>query len=215
MRDLERWKDKVELSLDGRQIFFLFFGSAVLACLLFVGGVLVGKRIESRALRAQTNSAEDPLAALDRLGAADEDEGLTFHQALAPSGKVAPVHGRAPARKEPPVEPTHAPASKPTQPVALPAAPSADALAPVAPPQGNGRHFTLQLSAFVEKEDAQQFMQKIQEAGYQPFLVQSDIPGRGIFYRVRVGDFVSKRAAVDAKNELEKKQRVVAYVTKL
>jgi cell division septation protein DedD len=213
MRDLERWKDKVELSLDGRQIFFLFFGSAVLACLLFVGGVLVGKRIEQRALRAQSNSAEDPLAALDRLGAADEDEGLTFHQALAPSGKVAPVHGRAPARKEPSAEPAHAPAAKPAQPVALPAAPSADALAPA--PEGNGRRFTLQLSAFVEKEDAQQFMQKIQEAGYQPFLVQSDIPGRGIFYRVRVGDFASKRAATEAKNELEKKQHVVAYVTKL
>ena len=35
MRDLDRWKDKVEISLDGRQIFFLFFGSAVAACLIF------------------------------------------------------------------------------------------------------------------------------------------------------------------------------------
>ena len=46
MRDLERWKDKVEISLDGRQIFFLFFGSAVAACLIFVLGVLIGKRLE-------------------------------------------------------------------------------------------------------------------------------------------------------------------------
>ena len=84
MRDLDRWKDKVEISLDGRQIFFLFFGSAVAACLIFVVGVLIGKRIEARALAMQPAPIEDPLAALDQLGDADEaDEGLTFHKALA------------------------------------------------------------------------------------------------------------------------------------
>jgi len=77
MRDAERWKDRVELSLDGRQIFFLFFGSAVAACVIFVAGVLVGKRIEHRA--AAPPSAEDPLAALDRLDSTEEpDDGLTF-----------------------------------------------------------------------------------------------------------------------------------------
>ena len=83
MRDLDRWKDKVELSLDGRQIFFLFFGSAVAACLVFVLGVLVGKRLEARALALTPAPVEDPLAALDQLGEADDaDEGLTFHKAL-------------------------------------------------------------------------------------------------------------------------------------
>src|ERR1700753_4265140 len=86
MRDLDRWKDKVEISLDGRQIFFLFFGSAVAACLIFVVGVLIGKRIEAHALAMQPAPLEDPLAALDQLGDADEaDEGLTFHKALSPA----------------------------------------------------------------------------------------------------------------------------------
>src|ERR1700738_3995257 len=86
MRDLDRWKDKVEISLDGRQIFFLFFGSAVAACLIFVTGVLIGKRIEARALALQPAPIEDPLAALDQLGDADEaDDGLTFHKALTPA----------------------------------------------------------------------------------------------------------------------------------
>src|SRR5436305_3013974 len=90
MRDLDRWKDKVEISLDGRQIFFLFFGSAVAACLIFVTGVLIGKRIEARALALQPAPIEDPLAALDQLGDADEaDEGLTFHKALAPTRPAA------------------------------------------------------------------------------------------------------------------------------
>src|SRR3954467_2930994 len=87
MRDLDRWKDKVELSLDGRQIFFLFFGSAVAACLIFVLGVLIGKRLEARALALTPAPVEDPLAALDSLGEADDvDEGLTFHKALTHDG---------------------------------------------------------------------------------------------------------------------------------
>src|ERR1700753_2789373 len=85
MRDLDRWKDKVEISLDGRQIFFLFFGSAVAACLIFVVGVLIGKRIEARALALQPAPIEDPLAALDQLGDADEADELTFHKALTPA----------------------------------------------------------------------------------------------------------------------------------
>src|SRR4051812_22397079 len=89
MRDLDRWKDKVEISLDGRQIFFLFFGSAVAACLIFVVGVLIGKRIEARALALQPAPIEDPLAALDQLGDATEgDEGLTFQKALTPPAAV-------------------------------------------------------------------------------------------------------------------------------
>src|SRR4051812_9843396 len=85
-RDVERWKDKVEVRLDNRQVFFLFFGSAMVACMLFVLGVIVGKRLESRG-RAQAPVIEDPLAALDRFGVegagpATAPSALTFPRAL-------------------------------------------------------------------------------------------------------------------------------------
>ncbi len=44
MRDMEKWKDKVEFSLDNRQIFFLFFGLSVVGCFVFALGVMVGRR---------------------------------------------------------------------------------------------------------------------------------------------------------------------------
>src|SRR3954464_5875535 len=65
LRDIERWKDKIEVRLDNRQVFFLFFGSALVACLLFILGVIVGKRLESRG-RAVSPEIEDPLALLDK-----------------------------------------------------------------------------------------------------------------------------------------------------
>src|SRR2546423_7395585 len=68
LRDVERWKDKIEVRLDNRQVFFLFFGSALVACLLFILGVIVGKRLESRG-KAQAPEIEDPLALLDKVAA--------------------------------------------------------------------------------------------------------------------------------------------------
>ena len=239
MRDLDRWKDKVEISLDGRQIFFLFFGSAVAACLIFVTGVLIGKRIEARALAMQPAPLEDPLAALDQLGDADEaDEGLTFHKALTPPRPDKPIveakklePKKLEAKKLEPKKPEPKPlvadddtsddddksdAKPAAKPPVLPATrPQVVQQAAAKKPDATAAHFTLQLSAFPEKSDAEEFMRKIQSAGYKPFLVASEIPGKGVFYRVRVGDYGSRQAAVDAKAEFERKQRIIAYVAKL
>src|SRR5258706_16458862 len=77
----ELYQDKIEVSLDGRQIFYLFFGGAVIVGLVFVLGVMVGRRVEARGHveRAQTQTAVDPLAALDRL---EGGAGLSFQGAL-------------------------------------------------------------------------------------------------------------------------------------
>ena len=85
-RNVERWREKIEVKLDNRQVFFLFFGSAVVACMLFVLGVMVGKRIESRG-QADAPVLQDPLAALDRAhqpppGVAAPDPQLTFPSTL-------------------------------------------------------------------------------------------------------------------------------------
>jgi cell division septation protein DedD len=195
MRDLHRWKDKVELTLDGRQVFFLFFGGAVVACLLFVSGILVGKRMEARALAMTPPHEADPLAALDQLGDVDPaDEALTYHKTLS---------GKQPPRVEPPA-PAPRPVERPAPAVAAPVAPR-----PV------GDRYTLQLSAFADKADADDFMRKVQALGFKPFVVASEVPGRGTFYRVRVGDYASRQAATDAKGDIEKKQHLPAYVARL
>jgi DedD protein len=237
MRDVERWKDKVELSLDGRQIFFLFFGSAVAACLIFVAGVLIGKRLEARALALTPPPVEDPLAALDQLGEADDaDEALTYHKTLtrdvkAPAAKAESKLESAPKIEAVKIESTPKIEAKPADaPKSAEAKPSDSETKPkladlprlpagrpvvVAAAKPAAEHFTLQLSAFPEKSDAEEFMKKIQSAGYKPFVVVSEIPGKGVFYRVRVGDYASRDAAANAKTEFERKQRMIAYVAKL
>lgn len=241
MRDLDQWKDKVEVTLDGRQLFFLFFGGAVITSMMFGLGVMTGRRLEARALALQPPTIDDPLAALDQLGDVEE-EGLTFHHSLthnnngssggkaaaqASNNKASAPVSNPPTAPAPPSANASAPTPPAAAPVAVAAAPAANKPAPAKPaaapaaaaptpvPPSVPGHFTLQLSAFAEKADADAFVKRMQAGGYKPFIVASEIPGKGIFYRVRLGDYTNRESATNAKEELEKKQSVVAYVTKL
>jgi cell division protein FtsN len=291
LRDIERWRDKIEVRLDNRQVFFLFFGSALVACMLFVLGVIVGKRLESRG-RAVSPEIEDPLALLDKVATSPRpaQTGVTFPQTLFGStSKVAtgdkhakrnvlpaasgtddesaarksltlavreakPDEGNTPMPlpASPIAESKPAPAKPATKPeskavalapaaraaLAAPAAPAAPAIIeekaiehspsktrpaestetkPAAIPtvaasgesKGKGR-FALQLSSFQDKSEAETFAQKFD--GERPYMVVSEIPGKGTWYRVRVGDYASAKDAIAAKQSFERKHNVIAYV---
>ena len=239
LREVERWKDKIEVRLDNRQVFFLFFGSALVACLLFILGVIVGKRLESRG-KAVAPEVEDPLALLDKVAATP----TTAFEAPSPPAPVGPgrAEGHAPAPREtaparphppskppatdPPVTTTRAPsAAPPPETASEPAAdsPGEDGAAPkpataarkpaatppaVDPAKGKGR-FTLQLGAFPDRAEAEAFARRF---GPQPYVVPAEIAGKGLWYRVRVGDFASAKDAVAAKLAFEKDHGVIALV---
>ncbi|HSS40087.1 MAG TPA: SPOR domain-containing protein [Polyangia bacterium] len=221
-RSVERWREKIEIRLDNRQVFFLFFGSAVVACMLFVLGVMVGKRIESRGQAEAAAPPADPLAALDRVhqpppGVAAPEPALTFPRTLAgsqaaappPKAKPAPrVVVAAPVPKPAVPKPAAAPkpiALKPAAPVLAPA--PADPTAAAAPAKGKGK-FTLHLSTFATSAEADAFAQRFPGA----FVVSAAVPGKGMVYRVRYGNFSSFKEASAAKDGFEKQHNMIALV---
>jgi DedD protein len=252
LRDVERWKDKIEVRLDNRQVFFLFFGSALVACLLFILGVIVGKRLESRG-RAVAPEIEDPLALLDKVASTPRTSPeapatlpkLLFAPASAPRAaaqpaapKAAPAVAKAAAPT--PAAPRASEPAAPAKPAAVPAkaepvartepAPKAEpapraevtkAAAPVkkvalaTPPpavdaaKAKGR-FTLQLGSFPDRAEAEAFSQRFTPQG--SYVIASDIPGKGTWYRVRVGDYANAKDAIAAKGSFEKQHNVIAYV---
>ena len=217
IRDAEKLKEKIEVSLDGRQVFFLFFGGAVVACLVFVLGVMVGKRLEARervAHKAATSAQVDPLAALDELGAdeqADEKgDDLAFATALAAEVKAPP---KPAAEAAPPPAPAPAPAAADKPPVAE----KTDKDKPKDKDKDKDKKskFTLQISSFQERAEADALVAKLSASGYKPYIVMSNVADKGIFFRVRIGEYTSKSDAQDAKAEFEKKQHLLAYVTKI
>lgn len=265
LRDVERWKDKIEIRLDNRQVFFLFFGSALVACLLFILGVVVGKRLESRG-RAATPEIEDPLALLDRIAATPggADEAVTFPRTLiqnparperkSPRADLKPKPEPAPEKvvavkppdpvekaKEPPAPPPAKPAARAdvpppapepaVAPKPAPVAPVVAAAAPPAPekppevrpedkpkveerpvPKGDAKKgkFTLQLASFQDRAEAEAFMARF--ASEAPFIVISDLPDKGRWYRVRLGNFETNEEAMEAKQAFERAHRQIAYV---
>lgn len=295
LRDAERFKDKIEVSLDSRQIFFLFFGGAVVACLVFVLGVMVGRRLEGReqlARKASTSAAIDPLAALDELGADEKrsqqkrDE-LAFPSALAgePEERAKPLGAAdvAPATPSAPVaekdkkasdearkaeEARKAAAAEEARKVAVAAdeakkaeearkataaeearkaeqAAAAEKAAKdkaaakeaakearspganvAAAPEKNDKvskddkdkkkaRYTLQLSSFQDRAEAEAFAATVVAAGYKPYIIQSEVPDRGTYFRVRLGEYPSHEDAIAAKADFEAKQHIIAYVTRL
>jgi DedD protein len=232
LRDVERWKDQIEVKLDNRQVFFLFFGSAVVACMLFVLGVIVGKRIESRG-RGDSLEVQDPLAALDRVhqppsvaGPVAPPAELTFQKALsAAPGKSALASLPRTTTPKPlamapkPVATTPKPLAMAPKPVAVPkalalAAPPKPAALPAASrPAAEAAKvkgkYTLQLSAFATREEAEAFAQKFDGT----FIVPTEVPGKGTWFRVRCGNFGTYQEATAAKTSFERDNKVIALVS--
>jgi cell division protein FtsN len=236
LRDVERWKDKIEVRLDNRQVFFLFFGSALVACLLFILGVIVGKRLESRG-RAVAPEIEDPLALLDKVAATPRTgpeppaalPKVLFGASPRPAPEAHPAPTKPPkveparpepakpavaAKAEPAAKPLTPPAARPEPAAKPPAAPAKKVAvatpAPGADPAKAKGRFTLQLGSFPDRAEAEAFAHRFTAQG--AYVMASEIPGKGTWYRVRVGDYASAKDAIAAKGSFEKQHNVIAYV---
>lgn len=252
--ETDLFKDKIEVKLDERQVFYLFFGGAVIATLVFVLGVMVGRRVEARAVVEGGTTVTDPLAALDRLeGGSDlafptalrgDDVSLGSVDAnLAKRPKPKPAVGgplvAAPVPKPVVEEAKAAEAVTKTAPVVVPepakdeakaakakadeeakaaeeAKAKAEDAAKVEPaPKKSRKRFTLQVGSFQDKDEADTFFRTLQGGSYAPYMVEADVPGKGTYFRVRVGGYASFDEALDAKSKFEDSQHVIAYVTRL
>jgi DedD protein len=233
MRDSHRMKEKYDLSLDSRQVVSLLVAGIVVLGAVFVLGVLVGKKL---AASQRPDRTQDLLSALDQKSAALERArtapALTFQEELtADAGRPSAPVAKAPDKKpeapkvpdakaeaakavvdkkpEAPAKPADAGAlatkSAPTP--VPPAAPKAstDTTVPTGP-------FTLQLGASQNRDDAERMVSRLREKGYAPYIVTADVPGKGTFYRVRMGSFATKEAAGRYLEDFRRETKTEAFV---
>lgn len=266
-REAELYKDKIEVSLDGRQIFYLFFGGSVIVGMVFVLGVMVGRRVEARGHveRARVAATVDPLAALDRL---EGGSGLSFQGALrggdAPASDVEKQIAAMEARpktddkkveKKAEAKPAEEP-KKADEPKKVEEAKKADEskkktdekkteekkteVAKAETKKADEKksddkkadekkteekkteekkseekkRYTLQLSAFQERNEAEALVAQVKAAGYEAYITEGTVDGKQ-YFRVRTGTYKSMDAATEAKAELEKVANKSAMITKL
>jgi cell division septation protein DedD len=75
-----------------------------------------------------------------------------------------------------------------------------------------GGAFTLQLSASQSRDEADRFARRLRERGYAPYILKSEVSGKGTWYRVRMGSFPTKDAAQRYLADFKRETQLPAFV---
>jgi cell division septation protein DedD len=72
--------------------------------------------------------------------------------------------------------------------------------------------YILQVASFQQEADANKFLSKLRKHGFSPVVKQVTLPNLGIWYRVYLEGFASRKAADDVRNQLKKTMNIKALV---
>jgi len=83
------------------------------------------------------------------------------------------------------------------------------------PADKGANKFTLQLSSFQKRTEADAFADSVRDAGFAARVIEATVEGKGTFYRVRSGAYKTTDAAEDAKALFERKMNKSAIIAKM
>jgi cell division protein FtsN len=135
---------------------------------------------------------------------------------------VAPAAGPPPPTDRLPVVPLPAQAvleatpivTRPRDTLTRAATDQAQITAPATPaaPSGHEGGYQLQVSSFRSQAEAQEFSDQLRARGHKSYVLEAHVPGRGTWYRVRVGPFPSQQAAAAYRSTFETREHVVPFL---
>lgn len=216
-----------EIQLSGKQLVFLFMATTVVAVVIFLCGVQVGRNVRAdrapdvdalaAASGAQTPAQAPPAVSAPRPAdeppppVKDTDEGLSYAKRLqsgsAPKEQLKP-QGQTPST---PSTPQPARASAPPQkslaaPLAAPPpSPPASHRSPDAEPAPGTPHpgnWVIQVHALKDRGAAEGIAKSLIAKGYPAFVLDPD-PGAPAIYRVQVGRYPDRHDAEQIARKLE------------
>jgi cell division protein FtsN len=228
-----------EIQLNGKQLVFMFMAVTVVAVVIFLCGVMVGRGVRApRATEladAAIETSIDPTASVapappstngpssSAVPDPTQDPTLTSGRLNAttpppeplkePVSVLQEVKATAPARTTA-VEPTPAaPAVK--TPAKPPAAktPAAKTPKPAAVSEPPGEGFVVQVAAVKERSEADIIAKRLSSKGF-PSFVSSPSAGAARVYRVRVGKYNDRREAETVARRLEKEEQFKPWITR-
>ena len=232
-----------EIQLRGKQLVFLAMSATVVAVVIFLCGVMVGRGVPTA-----RQAAAEPIEA-DVLTPVNDPEGAAAvtADAVEPShGAPAPleypdiVSDQPPADK--PLKPSPAarpfaaenavaapptprvasavasskPAAAPGRPPAAPASTPAAAKAPsasIAAAPAGSGGFQVQVAAYQRRGDASTVRDRLAKKGY-PAFVTSASTAAGTWFRVRVGGYETRTEAQAVATRLKREEQLEPWVTR-
>lgn len=169
---------------------------------------------EASAARSEPVEPETSAPAVESAPARADEPSLTFYKELPAAPKAPAVAPREPAAAR-----AGEPAAREARLESLAAArvaqstPPAAAPTPAAAPSGAPDLFTVQVSSFQERGRADGLVEQLRAKSFAAYTMPSEVPGKGTWYRVRVGQFTTREAAEAVAAKLRSAQGMSAYVT--
>ena len=79
-------------------------------------------------------------------------------------------------------------------------------------PAGREGGYQLQVSSFRTQNEADTFSGQLRARGHTAYVVEAHVPGRGTWYRVRIGPFTSQHTAASYRSGFEGREHVVPFI---
>ena len=104
--------------------------------------------------------------------------------------------------------------TRPRDPLTKAASDSAQMVTPAAASTGAGHEggYQLQVSSFRSHDEADAFANQLRARGHKSYVLEAQVPGRGLWYRVRVGPFATQHAASSYRSSFESREHVVPFI---
>ncbi len=225
-----------EIQLSGKQLVFLFMAASVVAGVIFLLGVFVGRgvRAERGTIAQAAALSEAPLPDAARMTSSPTGSvpGAAEPNGVAPPMPVDDLSYFARLDKEPKDSktstPTEQPAAEKSPAAKTVSAPPPALPLPVAPagavvaanetgglPTGSGvpgDGYAVQVAALNVRSEADAIAKRLMSKGYAAYVQVP--PGAASVFRVRVGTFKTKRDAESVAAWLQKEERITPWVTR-
>lgn len=72
--------------------------------------------------------------------------------------------------------------------------------------------YTVQTASYQERDMAQDEVKRLKKRGFAAFVVSSELPGKGVWHRVRLGSFTNKAAAERLQKSVREKEGLSTIV---
>jgi DedD protein len=79
-------------------------------------------------------------------------------------------------------------------------------------PAGHEGAYQLQVSSFRTQAEAQGFADQLRARSHKAYVVEAHVPGRGTWFRVRIGPFPTQHAAAQYRTGFEAREHVVPFI---
>jgi DedD protein len=79
-------------------------------------------------------------------------------------------------------------------------------------PAGHEGGYQLQVSSFRTQGEAQGFADQLRARSHKAYVVEAHVPGRGTWFRVRIGPFQTQHAASQYRTGFEAREHVVPFI---